>query len=120
MSQDFHQGVCGFSNGYERSPNMKQQQGGDWISQRDMLKVQGFELQQQVQVEASGGPQVYDAGGMLSEMIDSFPRGRKVVNNHILEGQIHQSSYRWSQKQPLAVAVNEAVVSKRKTFMIAS
>lgn len=95
---------------------MKQQQGGDWISQRDMLKVQGFELQQQVQVEVSGGPQVYDTGGMLSEMIDSFPRGRKVVNNHILEGQIHQSSYRWSQKQPLAVAVNEAVVSKRKTF----
>ncbi|CAI9116651.1 OLC1v1017851C1 [Oldenlandia corymbosa var. corymbosa] len=131
MSQEFHQpaGVYNFSiNGYdERSQNMKQQASGDWISPAG----RGFGLQdEQVQVEVSAGGQViYDTGGaggggILTEMMmmDGFSRqagGRKPpeTNRHhlILDGQIHhQSSYnnnRWSQKQPLALTVNEAVVS---------
>ncbi|KAL3514588.1 hypothetical protein ACH5RR_027305 [Cinchona calisaya] len=76
----------------------------EWIQ-----RVQGFELPQQVQMDAnSGEPQVYDEDhigrGMLTEMLD-FPRGRvKPANHLLLDGQI-SSSYRWSQKQQLPVAV---------------
>ncbi|KAL3505250.1 hypothetical protein ACH5RR_035091 [Cinchona calisaya] len=109
MSQSFHQGIYNFSNGYERSPTTKQE--GEWnISQRDILRMQGLELQQQQQQQVQV-LEVDSGEGMLTEMINNdFPhQGRKADNHMQLDGhQIQSSYYRWSQKQHLPVAVNEA------------
>ncbi|KAL2526983.1 BEL1-like homeodomain protein 4 [Abeliophyllum distichum] len=83
MAQGFQQGIYNISNAYERSVIGKQ---GDWTGKKDMFRVQGFE-----QVDLSGQPQVYDTGGMLTEVIN-LP-WRK-ADNEIIDDQIHiQSSY---------------------------
>ncbi|CAK9158733.1 unnamed protein product [Ilex paraguariensis] len=78
MSQDYHQGLFSFSNGFERS--QQEQQHQQHIAQqirRDKLRVPGFEPPSPlvaIDEEESGGIPGYETAGMLSEMFN-FPSG---------------------------------------------
>lgn len=91
MSQDYHQGIFSFSNGFERSQQDQQQQ--QHIAQqirRDKLRVQGFDPPPPFEQEESTGLPVYETAGMLSEMFN-FPSGGGATATELLENQILQS-----------------------------
>ncbi|KAL8471962.1 hypothetical protein ACS0TY_029268 [Phlomoides rotata] len=96
MSQDYHQNIFSFSNGFERSQQEQQQQ--QHIAQqmrRDKLRVQGFEPPPPlvgIDEEESTGLPVYETAGMLSEMFNFQSGGA----TELLENQILQS-YRTSR-----------------------
>ncbi|KAG8384506.1 hypothetical protein BUALT_Bualt04G0125000 [Buddleja alternifolia] len=103
MSQDYHQGIFNFSNGFERS---EQQQHIAQQIRRDKLRIQGFEpspglvgIQEE---EEAGGLPVYETAGMLSEMF-SFPSGGGggATATELLENQILHS-YRNPRAAPPA------------------
>ena len=77
MSQDFHQGIFSFSNGFERSAvtHQEQQQHITQQIRRDKLRVQGFEPPPPLVAieEEPGGLPVYETAGMLSEMFNFGP-----------------------------------------------
>ncbi|KAL6551675.1 hypothetical protein OROGR_007829 [Orobanche gracilis] len=96
MSQDYHQGIFNFSNGFEGSPAPPppppQQQHVAQQIRRDKLRVQGFGPPPTLvgmEDEESGGslPVNYETDGMLSEMFN-FPSGGAT---ELLENQILQS-----------------------------
>lgn len=99
MSQDFHQGIFSFSNGFERSAvtHQEQQQQQQHITQqirRDKLRVQGFEPPPPlvaIEEEESGGLPVYETAGMLSEMFNFGPGATTAAE--LLEHQL-PSNYR--------------------------
>nr|DAD45484.1 TPA_asm: hypothetical protein HUJ06_003714 [Nelumbo nucifera] len=73
MSQSFHQGIFGFSNGFDRSTTAQQAQHIAQQSRRDKLRVQGFEPLPPlvgIKAEESGRLPGYETGGMLSEMFN--------------------------------------------------
>ncbi|KAL6222482.1 hypothetical protein ACLB2K_005874 [Fragaria x ananassa] len=85
MSQDYHQSIYSFPNGFERSAmttHQEQQQQQQHLAQqirREKLRVQGFEPPPPPLVgldeEESGGLNpVYETAGMLSEMFN-YPAG---------------------------------------------
>lgn len=80
MSQDYHQGIFSFSNGFERSVMTHHEQHQHIAQQirRDKLRVQGYEQPPPpligIEEEESSGLPVYDTGGMSSEMFN-FPSG---------------------------------------------
>nr|GMC59533.1 BEL1-like homeodomain protein 2 [Ipomoea batatas] len=93
MSGDYHHphpGIFSFSNGFERSQSEQQQQQQQHIS-REKMRVQGFEAAPPplvgIEEEQSGGLQVYETAGMLSEMFN-FQSG---TATELLENQISQS-----------------------------
>ncbi|KAK4393385.1 BEL1-like homeodomain protein 2 [Sesamum angolense] len=95
MSQDYHQSIFSFSNGFERSQQEQQQQ--QHIAQqirRDKLRVQGFQPPVPplvgIEGEESGELPVYETAGMLSEMFN-FPSGVAATATELLENQILQS-----------------------------
>lgn len=101
MSQDYHQGIFSFSNGFERSQQEQQhQQQQQHIAQqirRDKLRAQGgFEPPPPplvgIEEEESSGLPVYETAGMLSEMFN-FPSGGggAASATELLENQILQS-----------------------------
>lgn len=105
MSQDYHQGIFSFSNGFERSAvahqeqQHQQQQHQQHIAQqirRDKLRgVQGFEPPPPlvaIEEEESGGIPVYETGGMLSEMFNFGPGATTATE--LLEHQLPSSNYR--------------------------
>lgn len=107
MSQDYHQGIFSFSNGFERSAvthqeqHHQQQQHIAQQIRRDKLRVQGYEPPPPlvgIEEEESSGLPVYDTAGMLSEMFN-FPSGG-AASTELLDQPI-QSSYR-TPRQPVA------------------
>ncbi|KAH6791850.1 hypothetical protein C2S52_002327 [Perilla frutescens var. hirtella] len=94
MSQDYHQGIFSFSNGFERSQQEQQQHHIAQQIRRDKLRVQGFEPPPPplvgMEEEESTGLPVYETAGMLSEMF-SFPAGGGATATELLESQILQS-----------------------------
>ncbi|KAI3462801.1 hypothetical protein Pfo_019464 [Paulownia fortunei] len=93
MSQDYHQGIFSFSNGFERSQQEQQQEHIAQQIRRDKLRVQGFELPTPLvgmEEEEAGGLPVYETAGMLSEMFN-FPSGGAATATEFLETQISQS-----------------------------
>ncbi|KAK4488338.1 hypothetical protein RD792_004095 [Penstemon davidsonii] len=105
MSQDYHhQGIFGFSSGFERSQqeqqhqHQHQQQQQHHIAQqirRDKLRVQGFEPPPPLvgigeEEEPDGLNPVYETHGMLSEMF-GFQSGSASTATELLESQISQS-----------------------------
>ncbi|XP_028760438.1 BEL1-like homeodomain protein 4 [Neltuma alba] len=116
MSQDYHQGIFAFSNGFERSTltqhhQQHQQQQQQQLAQqirRDKVRVQGGLDPPPplvgIEEEESGNLPVYETGGMLSEMFNFPPPGATATE--LLEQQ-HQPAaatamYRTSRPQPLA------------------
>ncbi|XP_057769964.1 BEL1-like homeodomain protein 4 [Salvia miltiorrhiza] len=91
MSQDYHQGIFSFSNGFERSQQEQQQHHIAQQIRRDKLRVQGFEppLVGMDEEESTGLP-VYETAGILSEMF-SFPSAGGATATELLESQILQS-----------------------------
>ncbi|XAR73919.1 hypothetical protein NMG60_11008045 [Bertholletia excelsa] len=71
MSQDYHQGIFSFSNGFERAQQDQNQQ-----IRRDKLRAQGFDPPQPlvpIEDDESGGLPAYETAGMLSEMFNFAP-----------------------------------------------
>ncbi|XP_054809172.1 BEL1-like homeodomain protein 4 [Prosopis cineraria] len=114
MSQDYHQGIFTFSNGYERSTLTQHQQQQQQHQQqqlaqqirRDKVRVQGGLDPPPplvgIEEEESVNLPVYETGGMLSEMFNFPPPGASATE--LLEQQ-HQPAtamYRTSRSQPLA------------------
>ncbi|KAK6924301.1 POX domain [Dillenia turbinata] len=98
MSQDYHQTIFPFSNGFDRSLSDQQQQ--DHVAQqirRDKLRVptQGFEPPNPIVTELEEQvPTVYEAG-MLSEMF-SFPQGASAPTSSTSELIIdHRQGNEW-------------------------
>ncbi|PIN21516.1 Transcription factor MEIS1 [Handroanthus impetiginosus] len=101
MSQDYHQGIFSFSNGFERSQQDSQQQQQSQQQQhiaqqirRDKLRVQGFDPPPPlvgIEEEESSGLPVYETAGMLSEMFNFNPSGGGATATELLENQILQS-----------------------------
>ncbi|XP_008813264.2 BEL1-like homeodomain protein 4 [Phoenix dactylifera] len=100
MSQGFHHGIFGFSDGFDRSTSQEQQQQQQHIAQqsrRDKLRVPGFEPggHPLVPIEEQGEESsIYDstaaaagASNMLSEMFN-FP------TSDLLAGQIYRQTPR--------------------------
>ncbi|XP_075501291.1 BEL1-like homeodomain protein 2 [Primulina tabacum] len=75
MSQDYHQGVFSFFNGFERSS----------VPQQDKLRIQEFG--HCMEDEGSGGIPAYETGGMLSEMFKYFPPGETTTATELMENQ---------------------------------
>lgn len=101
MSQGFHQGIYSFSNAYERSPAAKPPPA-EW-----MMREQGSSF------EALPPPQpsVFDAGGMLTEIINLPWRKPDALE----EAQIHHGyTLPQKQQQQLAIAVNGGAEEVRK------
>ncbi|GAV68271.1 Homeobox_KN domain-containing protein/POX domain-containing protein [Cephalotus follicularis] len=110
MSQDYHQGIFSFSNGFERSTvthqdHQQQQQQQQHLAQqirREKLRVQGFGQPPpplvgiEEEEEAAGLP-VYETAGMLSEMFN-FPPGGS-ASAELLDQPIH-SNYRATRPPP--------------------
>ncbi|KAL0332253.1 UNVERIFIED_CONTAM: BEL1-like homeodomain protein 2 [Sesamum calycinum] len=94
MSQDYHQSIFSFSNGFERSQQEQQQQHIAQQIRRDKLRVQGFQPPIPplvgIEGEESGELPVYETAGMLSEMFN-FPSGVAATATELLENQILQS-----------------------------
>ncbi|KAL0350584.1 UNVERIFIED_CONTAM: BEL1-like homeodomain protein 2 [Sesamum radiatum] len=94
MSQDYHQSIFSFSNGFERSQQEQQQQHIAQQIRRDKLRVQGFQPPVPplvgIEGEESGELPVYETAGMLSEMFN-FPSGVAATATELLENQILQS-----------------------------
>ncbi|KAJ7952951.1 BEL1-like homeodomain protein [Quillaja saponaria] len=117
MSQDYHQGIFNFSNGFERSNTAQQehhQQQQHHIAQqirRDKVRLQGFEAPPQplvgIEEEESGGLPVYDhtAAGMLSEMFN-FPPGGATATE-LLDQPMTIANYRSPRPQVAPVGNNE-------------
>ncbi|KAL2499762.1 BEL1-like homeodomain protein 2 [Abeliophyllum distichum] len=111
MSQEFHQGIFSFSNGFERSQQEQHQHHQQLVAQqirRDKLRVQGFEPPPPLvgmEEEESGGLPVYETAGMLSEMFN-FPSGTATATE-LLENQISQNYRNSRQTQPTGVASGE-------------
>ncbi|XP_059644576.1 BEL1-like homeodomain protein 4 [Cornus florida] len=111
MSQDYHQGLFSFSNGFERSQReqqqqqQQQQQHHQHIGQqirRDKLRVQGFEPPPPlvaIEEEEPVGLPVYETTGMLSEMFN-FPSGPATATE-LLE---HQISPNYRSPRPPSAA----------------
>nr|XP_019709904.1 BEL1-like homeodomain protein 4 [Elaeis guineensis] len=97
MSQGFHHGIFGFSDGFDRSTSQGQQQHVAQQSRRDKLRVQGFETGDHplVPIEEQGAESsIYDstaaaagASNMLSEMFN-FP------TSDLLASQIYRQTPR--------------------------
>ncbi|KAI4327537.1 hypothetical protein L6164_019986 [Bauhinia variegata] len=117
MSQDYHQGIFSFSNGFERStipqqehhhhhPPQQQQHLAQQI-RRDKVRVQGYDQPPPpplvgIEEEESGGLPVYETAGMLSEMFNFPPAGATAAE--LLE-QPMTATYRSSSRpQPVATA----------------
>ncbi|CAA3008513.1 BEL1-like homeodomain 4 [Olea europaea subsp. europaea] len=119
MSQEFHQGVFSFLNGFERSQQEQQQRHQhqpQLVTQqisRDKLRVQGFEpaLPLVGMEEESSGLPVYETAGVLSEMFN-FPSGTATATE-LLENQISQN-YRNSRQTPPTGAVSSDWFSNRQ------
>ncbi|XP_073142635.1 BEL1-like homeodomain protein 2 [Henckelia pumila] len=90
MSQDYHQGVFSFFNGFER-PSVPPQQD------KQLIRVQEFGHCSMEEEEGSGGIPAYETGGgggMLAEMFKYFPPGEtttrpatdQFLENHSLAG----------------------------------
>lgn len=119
MSQDYHQGIFSFSNGFERSPvthqehHQQHQQQQHHLAQqirRDKLRVQGgYEPPPPplvgIEEEESGGLPVYETAGMLSEMFN-FPSGGPATAAELLDQPLH-SNYRTQQPRQQPVTTNE-------------
>ncbi|XP_051140874.1 BEL1-like homeodomain protein 4 [Andrographis paniculata] len=111
MSQDYHQTVFSFSNGFERSQQEQQQQQHIATHQirRDKIRVPaGFEAAPPPLVgieEETGGLPVYESAGMLSEMFNFTSGGgaAAATATELLENQILQS-YRNSRNTPPAAS----------------
>lgn len=136
MSQEYHhhhhQGIFSFSNGYERSAvshhdqqQQQQQQHQHHIAQqirRDKLRVQGYEAPpaplvgiEEEEEEESGGLQVYETAGMLSEMFNFTPPGASATTAasaaaELLEQQqpIAPNYHRSPRPQPTGLGVGVA------------
>ncbi|KAL3833412.1 hypothetical protein ACJIZ3_008148 [Penstemon smallii] len=101
MSQDYHhhQGIFGFSSGFERSQQQQQQQQQHHIAQqirRDKLRVQGFEPPPPLvgigeEEDPDGLHPVYETHGMLSEMFGFQSGSSASTATELLENQISQS-----------------------------
>ncbi|XP_042024534.1 BEL1-like homeodomain protein 2 [Salvia splendens] len=91
MSQDYHQGIFSFSNGFERSQQEQQQHHIAQQIRRDKLRVQGFEPPPPPLVGMEEEA-VYENPGMLSEMF-TYPSagGGAATATELLESQILQS-----------------------------
>lgn len=91
MSQDYHQGVFSFFNGFERSS----------LSQQDKHRVQGIEPC--MEDEESGGiPEAYETGGMLSEIFKYFPPRETTTATELPENRITGS---FRDRRPLLAGV---------------
>lgn len=90
MSQGFHQGIYSFPNAYERSAA-----ANEWV------------IREQGGFDAPPPPPVFDAGGMLTEVINR--PWRKPGGGGVVDDQIQPS-----QKQPQlsALAVNGAAAAE--------
>lgn len=121
MSQEFHQGVFSFLNGFERSQQEQHQQHQQHIVaqqiRRDKHRVQGFEPPHPLvgMEEESGGLPVYETVGMLSEMFN-FPSGTATATE-LLENQISQN-YRNSRQTPPTGAVSSDWFSNRQGLVV--
>ncbi|XP_022884249.1 BEL1-like homeodomain protein 2 isoform X1 [Olea europaea var. sylvestris] len=120
MSQEFHQGIFSFSNGFERSRQEQQQQQQQLVAQQirpDKLRVQGFEPPTPLvgMEEVSGGLPVYETAGMLSEMFN-FPSGTSTATE-LLENQISQN-YRNSRQTPPTGAASSQWFSNRQGLVV--
>ncbi|KAL6993647.1 hypothetical protein U1Q18_011759 [Sarracenia purpurea var. burkii] len=97
MSQDYHQGIFSFSNGFERVLQEDQHHQIAHQIRREKLRVQGFEHQPPPLVavgeEESGGLPVYETAGMLSEMFN-FPPGAVTTATVLLENNQMPPNYR--------------------------
>ncbi|XP_047960182.1 BEL1-like homeodomain protein 4 [Salvia hispanica] len=89
MSQDYHQGIFSFSNGFERSQQEQQQHHIAQQIRRDKLRVQGFEPPPPPLVGMEEEEAVYENPGMLSEMF-TFQSAAGTATE-LLESQILQS-----------------------------
>ncbi|XP_052196474.1 BEL1-like homeodomain protein 2 [Diospyros lotus] len=104
MSQDYHQGIFSFSNGFDRAQHEQQHHIAQQI-RRDKLRVQGFEPPPPlvpVEEEESGGLPVYETAGMLSEMFNFHPGASTA--SELLEHQISQNYRNPPRPQPAAGA----------------
>ncbi|KAL0450250.1 UNVERIFIED_CONTAM: BEL1-like homeodomain protein 2 [Sesamum latifolium] len=94
MSQDYHQSIFSFSNGFERSQQEQQQQHIAQQIRRDKLRGSRFPAPVPplvgIEGEESGELPVYETAGMLSEMFN-FPSGVAATATELLENQILQS-----------------------------
>uniref|UniRef100_A0A5B7AHM6 Putative BEL1-like homeodomain protein 2 n=1 Tax=Davidia involucrata TaxID=16924 RepID=A0A5B7AHM6_DAVIN len=118
MSQDYHQGIFSFSNGFERSQQEQQQHIAQQI-RREKLRVQGFDPQppppQLVAIEEeSGGIPVFETTGMLSEMFN-FPSGAATATE-LLENQMSQN-YR-NPRPPAASGMSNEWYGNRQGMVV--
>ncbi|XP_057415918.1 BEL1-like homeodomain protein 4 isoform X2 [Lotus japonicus] len=126
MSQDYHQGIFTFSNGFERSTTEHQQHQHSQIH-RDKVRVQDFDPQPPpppplVAIEDEpGGIPVYETTGMLSEMFN-FPSGAP-AGGELLEQQPQQQSmtvaFR-SSPRPQAVGSSDWYGNNRQGMLTGS
>ncbi|KAM1261920.1 hypothetical protein ACFX13_027817 [Malus domestica] len=119
MSQDYHQGIFTFSNGFERSAmtthQEQQQQQQHHLAQqirREKLRVQGFETPPPpplvgLNEEESSGLPAYETAGMLSEMFNYPPGGGPVGAAELLEHPM-SANYRMMPRPQQAAAVSAA------------
>ncbi|KAM3709434.1 hypothetical protein ACJW31_02G172100 [Castanea mollissima] len=136
MSQEYHHhhhqpGIFSFSNGFERSAvahQDQQQQQQHHIAQqirRDKLRVQGFEAPPSPLVgiddEESGGLQVYETAGMLSEMFN-FPQPgaatTATASAELLDQPLTQSYHRIPRPQQPGVGVANEWYGNRQGMVV--
>ncbi|KAA8531786.1 hypothetical protein F0562_006497 [Nyssa sinensis] len=116
MSQDFHQGLFSFSNGFERSQQEQQQHIAQQI-RRDKLRAQGFEPPPPlvaIEEEETGGLQGFETTGMLSEMFN-FQSGTTATE--LLENQI-SANYRNPRSVSVASGVSNEWYGNRQEMMV--
>ncbi|KAM1529357.1 hypothetical protein ACFX1Z_018573 [Malus domestica] len=119
MSQDYHQGIFTFSNGFERSAmtshQEQQRQQQHHLAQqirREKLRVQGFETPAPsplvgLDEEESSGLPAYETAGMLSEMFN-YPPGSGPAGAAELLGHPMSTNYRMMPQPQQTAAVSAA------------